>query len=150
MRKTLLMSVAVLGLAATAHAQTATDIRPGHTPGVGESYPLSNNASNITRADTSSPIAPTLPAPAIGQNASADAFLVAAQNALKTGQTGKAQEALERAETAMLQRSVPPGQADMPDQAPDVMQVKAARDALASRDMAGAERAISAAMTAGR
>jgi hypothetical protein len=30
------------------------------------------------------------------------------------------------------------------------MQVKAACDALASRDMAGAERAISAAMTAGR
>jgi hypothetical protein len=153
MRKTMLMSVALLGLATAAQAQTAAvdpNIRPGHEPGVGQSYPLSGKASNITGADTRSPIAPTLPSPAVGQNASAGAFLAAAQQALNAGQTGQAQEALERAETAMLQRSVPPSQADTPDQSPDVIQVKAARDALANRDIAGAQRAIAAAMTSGR
>ena len=194
MRKTLLLSAALIGLSATAMAQTAGgaapatpdttpsqapaasgmstqppinrrhvvrpvhraaamppsgDIRPGHEPGVGQSYPLSGNASNITAGDTRSTIAPTLPTPPGGANASVRTYLTDAQRALSANRTGTAQEALERAETAMLQRSVPVDQANTPDQAPDVMQVKAARDALANHDIASARRAVDAAISAG-
>lgn len=131
-------------------ATGAADIRPGHEPGVGDSFPASNQASNITGGDTKSTIAPRLPAPAGGPNASAGTFLSDAQRALNAGQTGRAQEALERAETAMLQRSVPATMADSPSEAPDVTQVKMARDALANRDVPGAQRAITAALSAGR
>ncbi len=154
MRKMLLTCAAVLGLAATASAQTtapsSSEIRPGHVPGVGDSYPASNRASNIVPGDTHSVIAPRLPPPTGGQNASISSFLSDAQRALNAGQTGRAQEALERAETAMLQRSVPADQASTPDQAPDVKQVESARDDLARRDVNGAKQAISAAMTAGQ
>src|ERR1700733_12261120 len=125
------------------------DIRPGHEPGVGESFPASNNASNVTPRDTHSVIAPRLPAPPGGPNATPSAFLNDAQNALKARRTGQAQEALERAETAMLQRSVPADQASVPDQSPGVQQIRAARDALAKGDIAGAQKAISAALAAG-
>jgi hypothetical protein len=47
----------------------ATGARPGHQPGVGESLPLSNNASNIVPGDTRSTIAPTLPASPVGDSA---------------------------------------------------------------------------------
>ena len=152
MRKVVLSSVALLGWAGTALAQTppaSPDIRPGHVPGVGESFPASGNASNITPGDTNSVIAPRLPSPA-GGNGSADGFLADAQRALDGGQTGLAQEALERAETVMLQRSVPADQANVLNQAPDVLQVKAARDALARGDVPAAKQAVQAAMAAGR
>ena len=157
MRKMLLTCAAVLGVAATATAQTtapvqttapSNDIRPGHVPGVGDSYPASNRASNIVPGDTHSVIAPRLPAPSGGANASISQFLTDAQNSLTHGKTGQAQEALERAETAMLQRSVPADQAETPDQAPDVKLVAQARDDLARRDVNSAKQAISAAMTA--
>jgi hypothetical protein len=124
------------------------DIRPGHVPGVGDSFPASNKASNVTPSDTHSVIAPRLPAPAGGPNATPAAFLTDAQNALKARQTGRAQEALERAETALLQRSVPADQASVPDQSPGVQQIRAARDALAKGDIAGAQKAIAGALSA--
>jgi hypothetical protein len=134
----------------TTNEQAATaEIRPGHVPGVGESFPASNTASNILPTDTRSPIAPRLPVPAVGENATPAAFLTAAKNALDAHQTGKAQEALERAETAMLQRSVPADMASQPDQGPRVTQVTMARDSLAKGDVIGAKRAIAAAMSAG-
>ena len=151
MRNMLLTCAAVLGLAATASAQTtapSSEIRPGHVPGVGDSFPASNRASNIVPGDTHSVIAPRLPSPQAGQNASISQFLTDAQTSLNAGQTGRAQEALERAETAMLQRSVPADQANTPDQAPDVKLVEQARDDLARRDLSSAKQAISAAMTA--
>ncbi|MEJ1975008.1 MAG: hypothetical protein WDN49_02070 [Acetobacteraceae bacterium] len=77
-------------------------------------------------------------------------YLTDAQNALNTNQSGRAQEALERAETAMLQRSVPADQAGTPDQAPDVLQVQAARGALARHDLAAAKAAVAQALAAGR
>jgi hypothetical protein len=184
MRKTLLMSVALVGMSAAAFAQTPVvpgptpesgpapamqmggppasaggagrvavpaptgpDIRPGHVPGVGDSFPASNRSSNIGPGDTHSRIAPRLPAPAGGQNAGPHGFLMDAQNALNARQTGRAQEALERAETAMLQRAVPADQAGTPDQAPDVVQVAAARDALARHDVQAAQAAIAQALT---
>ena len=128
---------------------TTADIRPGHEPGVGDSFTASDKASNITASDTRSPIAPRLPTPGVGQSATPAAFLNAAQTALNAHQTGRAQEALERAETAMLQRSVPADMASAPDSGPGVTQVKMARDALSKGDVVGAQRAIAAAMTAG-
>lgn len=151
MRKTLLLSVMTFGLAAAASAQTATpEIRPGHVPGVGQSLPLSNNASNITPGDTHSVIAPTLPAPAGGENASFTDYLRDAQRSLDERQTGRAEEALERAETAVLQRSVPVDQAGNPDQAPTVRQIEAARDALAHHDLNGAKSAVSTLLASAR
>ena len=137
--------------AARSKASASADegIRPGHEPGVGDSYPASDKASNASPADTKSRIAPRLPTPAGGQNAGIPAFLREAQTALNSRQSGRAQEALERAETAMLQRSVPVDQAGTPDQSPDVMQVETARKALASGDMASAKKAVAAAMTTG-
>ena len=75
MRYVSFAAVALLGMGALqALAQApsgldpATGARPGHEPGVGVSLPLSNNASNIGPADTQSIIAPTLPAPSVGDN----------------------------------------------------------------------------------
>lgn len=133
-----------------AAATSDSEIRPGHEPGVGDSYPASNQASNVTPGDTRSRIAPRLPTPAGGQDASIPTFLRDAQTALNSRQSGRAQEALERAETAMLQRSVAPDQAGSPDQAPDVIQVESARKSLAGGDMAAAKQSVAAAMTAGR
>lgn len=128
-------------------AYTDDEIRPGHEPGVGESFPASNKASNVDAGDTRSRIAPRLPTPAGGVNASIPQLLRDAQSALNSRQTGRAQEALERAETAMLDRSVAVDQAGTPSQAPDVMQVEMARKSLAAGDMAGAKRAVSMAMS---
>ncbi len=153
MRKVVLTSVALLSLVGVAQAQTPSttpDIRPGHVPGVGDSYPASGAASNITPGDTRSVIAPRLPTPPGGPDGSAGGFLLDAQRALDQGQSGLAQEALERAETAMLQRSVPADQANVVNQAPDVTQVKLARDALARQDIPAAKQAIQAALASGR
>ena len=151
MRRALLLAASGLALTVTAQAQRPDpDIRPGHEPGVGDSLPLSGNASNIAPGDTRSVIAPTLPRPAGGPNQSIASLLAGAQKALAARRTGLAEESLERAETAMLQRSVPPEQAATPDQAPDVLQVQAARAALAHHDLAAARQAVAEAMAAGR
>ena len=124
---------------------TATGARPGHEPGVGDSYPAGDRASNIDRGDTRSDIAPRLPAPDANGN-SPDAFLRAADRALSRHQTGAAQEALERAETRMLDRSVPQGEGNTPDQDPRIQQVTVALRALASRDYGAARQSIQQAM----
>lgn len=113
--------------------------------GSGGNVPLSTRASNIDRADTRSIIAPRLPNPDASGN-TPEAFLMAAQRALAAGQTGRAQEALERAETRLLTRSTDPSMANTPDNAPMVMQISQARQALARRDTAGARQAIDMAM----
>lgn len=66
--------------------------------------PVSDKASNITPADTRTPIAPELPPPPVADNASPLDFLHAARDALAHGKTGQAQEALERAEARALDR----------------------------------------------
>ena len=149
MRAPLLLA-SVLAVSVAAHAQKApADIRPGHEPGVGDSLPLSGNASNMAPGDTRSVIAPTLPRPAGGPNQSIASLLAEAQKALAARKTGLAEESLERAETAMLQRSVPQEQAATPDAAPDVLKVQAARAALGRHDMAAAKQAVAEAMAAG-
>jgi hypothetical protein len=158
MRSILLATVALFGLGvATAHAQapapqppqtdtTIPGARPGHEPGVGESLPLSNKASNIGATDTHSAVAPTLPTPGIGGDGGPDAYLHAARDALVAGRTGEAQQALEMAETRMLDRSVPPSGIAVPSDSNTVARITDARNALGGGDTANAIRLIDLAL----
>jgi hypothetical protein len=128
--------------------QAAPMMRPGHSPGVGLSEPASTNASNITASDTRSVIAPRLPgAAAPGINQTAGQLLRMAQDDLSRHQTGAAQEALERAETRLLDRSTPAGMTDAPDRNAVVLTISQAREALGHHDVAGAQSLVSKAMS---
>jgi len=116
---------------------TAEGARPGHSPGEGVSEPSSTRASNIDRADTRSTIAPRLPAPPVGENASPESYVQAAQQALRRNRTGEAQEALERAETRVLEMH----QADQ-GRIPMMDTLEQARQALGRHDVAGARRIL--------
>lgn len=116
----------------------------GAYDGSGGSVPTSTRASNINRGDTRTEYAPRLPNPDAA-GSTPEAYLAAADRALAARQTGRAQEALERAETRLLTRSTDPSMANSPDNAPVVQQIAQARQALARGDMAGARQAIRAA-----
>jgi len=148
MRFRVILPLAALVLAMPAWAQLdpRTGARMGREPGVGTSYPLSDSASNITPADTRSPIAPTLPAPDVGPDATPQQLLLAARNALAAGRTGMAQEAMERAQTRLLDRSTPFMQTNVPSTNPAVLQISAALRALGNGDRAGAMAGIEAAI----
>lgn len=111
-------------------------------PGLPSVQPLSRQASNINGADTRSTIAPALPSTGLGPNATASDYLRAAQSALASGQTGRAQEALENAETRLLTRATPLGMAEQPDQNPAVSNINSALQSLASHDVQGAMRIV--------
>lgn len=113
---------------------------------LGGNNPVSGQASNITPGDTTSTIAPALPAPALGEDAPPAAFLASARQSLAAGRTGEAQEALERAESRALSRSVRPSQANEPSKQPLVRQIAEARGALSAGDRLRALRLIEAAM----
>ncbi len=119
-----------------------TGARPGNVIGTGQSLPLSDKASNATAGDTRSLIAPRLPTPSAGDDSSPGAFLDSAQRALTLGRTGEAQEALERAESRLLDRSVAPSRAGAPSGQADVARVSEARRALAAGDRARAQQII--------
>jgi len=127
-------------MSATAGAQTppATDTgaRPGNVIGTGQSLPRSDKAGNITAGDTHSVLAPNLPAPA-GVESVHD-LLADAKADLAAKHTGAAQEALERAETRALDRSVPAGTESVPDNGPMISAIAQARDALAAGNLKGA------------
>jgi hypothetical protein len=125
------VSVALLVLTAqVAGAQTAQApvARPGNDIGTGQSLPLSSTAGNIVPGQGL--VAARLPVPAIDENAPPAAFIEAARRALAAGRTGEAQEAIERAESRALDRSVAPSQASNPSQQPLVQQLHDARMAL--------------------
>lgn len=163
MRKTLFSTAAALGLmmAGAALAQTApvsppsagsqavTGARPGNEIGTGNSLPTSSNASNISSGDTRADIAPRLPTPGISDNSGPRAFLAVAQQALQGNRTGEAQEALERAETRLLDRSTAPENVGVADQGTMVRQITDARMALAKGDKAQALEKINEAMAGG-
>jgi hypothetical protein len=165
MRTTLFSTAATLGLllavpamaqtspqsatAPAADSQAVTGARPGNVIGTGNSLPTSSNASNISRGDTHADIAPRLPVPAISDNADPRQFLSVARQALQRNQTGAAQEALERAETRLLDRSTSPENMNAPDQGPMIQQITDARQALSRGDKSHALQVISAAMAAG-
>lgn len=131
---------------ATSASQSPTGARPGNVIGTGNSLPRSGQASNITRSDTRSTIAPQLPVPTVGPNAGPEQFLTVAQSALQRHRTGEAQEALERAETRALDRSTSPANAGTPDQSPMIQQINDARTALGHGDTARASQIISQAL----
>lgn len=126
-------TVAALCVGGTAIAQTA------------DSGPMSTQATHINKADTGSTISPRLPAPAVGDEGP-DQFLQSAKRDVSAGRTGAAQEALERAETRLLDRSTDPSAANQPDASPRVEHVRNALRMLAGRDRSGAVREIDAAM----
>ena len=135
MRSLKLALAALLGLttmSALAQSPSVTDTgaRPGHTPGIGDSLPKSDNASNILPSDTKSNLAPTLPPSAAGTAATPLDYLRAARAALVAGHTGEAQQSLEMAETRLLDREVAPGATPTASDSHIVTQVRDARRTL--------------------
>jgi hypothetical protein len=151
-----IVTVSAVVLAAqlsVAHAQTAPQTpdgaRPGNDIGTRSSLPLSPNASNITAGDTHSTIAPTPPAPNVGPDANVGQLLMAGRQALANNQTGMSQEALEEAETRILDRSVLQSQGAQPSQDPVVTQITQARDELGQGNKAGALQIINQTLGSG-
>lgn len=129
-------------------ADPVTGARPGNVVGTGMSMPMGNNASNIDQNDTRSMIAPNLQSPPLGPNASSVGYLRAAQSALAAGQTGETQQALEEAQTSLLDRSVPYGETNSPSGNPAVSQITQALHALAAGDRAMCMQLIQSAIPA--
>lgn len=99
-------------------------------------------------ANTRSTVVPNLPGPALGDDASPQDFLRAAEGALAAGRTREAQQSLEMAQTRMLDRSVPYGKTNNPSANPGVERVSQALRALGAGDRAGCMSAIQAALGA--
>lgn len=93
-------------------------------------------------------IAQPQPSPDLSENASASDYLRAARSALLTGKMGEAAEALEMAQTRLLDRSVPLGQTGIPSDNPAVAKIAKAREALANQDRETCLGAINAALEA--
>lgn len=138
------LAIAMLTLAAAppppdaAPPQGADVFVPGHQPG-------STAASNTSPANTHTLWAPSLPVPMISDDAPPSAFLKAAANAIAAGHTGEAQEAMERAESRALDRSVRPSRAGEPSRQKLVQQISQARQALAAGDKMTALQLVQAA-----
>ena len=128
-------------VAGSAAAQTVDGARPGNVIGTGMSLPRSDAASNLDSQTTRSELAPALPAPSATDDI--QSLLLDARHAL---QTGEAQEALERAETRALDRSVPQGDERVVSADPLTEATGRARAALAAGDPASAIKAIDAAL----
>ena len=75
-----------------------------------------------------------LPTPEVDEDAPPSAFLNAARLAIAAGRDGEALEALERAESRALDRSVRPSRAGVPSPQPLVARIAEARAALAGGD----------------
>ncbi len=105
--------------------------------------PLSGKASNVSGATTRRAMAPRFATPG-GDDP--DTLLRSAQSALSRGRTGEAQEALERAETRLLDRSEPAADANTPISGPRIDAIRQALSSLGSGDRAGAKAAIATAM----
>ncbi len=91
-----------------------------------------------------------LPSPALPESDRPSDFLQAAQGALATGRLRETQEALEMAQTRMLDRSVALGQTNTPSNDPAVSQISDALRALAEHDRASCMQSIQAAIASTR
>ena len=129
-----MIAMPVLAQAPAAPDAAGTGARAGHEPGVGDSLPRSNKASNIDAADSQSNVAPTLPQSSIGGHGTPRDFLTAARASLVAGRTGQAQQSLEMAETRALDRSVVADQADVQDPSQFVAKIREALHALGEGD----------------
>ena len=105
-------------LALVAHAAAAQPTR----------YPIASSRSAIV---------PPLLVPPVDPNASPAAFLRSARSAVESNRPGEAEEALERAETRLLDRSLLPAAAQAQDQETAVLDIGVARRDLAAGDLAG-------------
>lgn len=118
----------------------------GEMPAPPSHQPMSRRATNINQGDTRSIISPSLPSSGLGPNATATESLAVADSALSRNRTGEAQAALENAETYLLNRSVPQGMANQPDQSPAVQTISNALQSLASGDRSQARQLVRQAM----
>jgi len=109
--------------------------------------PMSNAASNLPGQAVRPEVAPSLPTPTVTNNQPSD-FLRAAQGALAAGRTGEAQQAMEMAQTRMLDRSVPLGQTNVPTSNPIVGQISQALRELGAGDREASMRTLQAALAA--
>lgn len=142
----LIMAAAfVLSLAPMAKA--ASPLLP-EPDSAGGGSPFSVKASNIGPGTTASEIAPRLPSPIDNRDADTHQFLKAARQSLEMGHTGEAQEALERAQTRALDRSVAYDAYRDPIQDPLSNDIAAARRALGNNDLPGAIKAVDRALQA--
>ena len=105
------------------------------SPITGQPEPMSSAATNIDSSNTRSEVAPALPAPPV--EGPRDLLMTASQD-ISSGRTGAAQEALERAETRILDRSVPPSMPNAPDNNQVVDLITQARMALGHHDLQSA------------
>ncbi len=139
MRLSAMSLLAIAAFSAAPALAQSVPVGPGKVltgpPDLPSVEPLSRGASNINGADTRSVIAPALPSVDLGPNATAVDYLQLAQSALAANQTGRAQSALENAETLLLTRSVALDTTGNPDQHPAVRNISAALQALASSDI---------------
>jgi hypothetical protein len=87
-------------------------------------------------------LAPNLPRPAVGENASIPDYLMAARTALAVGRLSEAQQALEMAETRRLDRSVPLFQTTAPVADAQVARKEHALHTLAAGDRRRAMRSL--------
>lgn len=94
------------------------------------------------------PIHTALPSPAVSGNAAPADILRAAQGALAAGRSGEAQEALEMAQTRLLDRSVQLGHTGDASGSPAVNLIRQALQALAAGDRLGCADSIQAAIGA--
>jgi hypothetical protein len=108
-------------------------------PGTGVSEPHSNKASHTGPNGDHGVVAPTLPASGLSADASPGDYLRAAGASLVAGRGGQAQQALEMAETRLLDRSVPSGDQDKPLQSQRISQI---HDAIQAVGNHGARHAI--------
>ena len=141
LRARVLCAALLAALASPACAQSS-----GHEVGTGQSMPFTDQPASMTPSNL--PYGYRLPTPEVDENAPASVFLQAARRALAAGRGGEAQEALERAESRALDRSVRPSRLGQPSRQPVVADISAARAALAAGDRMRVLELIDAALKA--
>ncbi len=138
--------VSVSALAQAQSTETAVGARAGQVRGDIGSEPRSTKASNIVPSNTNRVIAPELPSPGLGPDATSRDYLRVARVSLAAGRTGKAQQSLEMAETRALSGSETPAQAQRPSDSPKVDDIQNALFALGNGDLGGAMRLVDTAL----
>jgi hypothetical protein len=130
------------GTSGTTGAAPATNHQAAMTPNMA---PPSGSQTTSTTAQTTQKNHSHWMAMSMPTNAGAGTYLHIANRAVMHGNAPTAEEALSRAETVLLSRTVPQGGA-MPDSSPAVSSIIDARKQVASGEMSAASASIKAAM----
>lgn len=161
MRTLLMASAALLAatLAMPAMAQTTTTDEPTMggqtqaTPGgdamSGQSMP-SDTVGGEAAQGTRHRSMQTRAAAALPADGTPEEYLTHAQRAVQQRQGTTARDALERAETRLLDRSATPAAAGQPQSSPALRSIQQAREAVARRDWQTASQAVNEAMSGAR